>query len=296
MLLKGPPRLDETGFERLLEGAARMPRGSIEGIDLREAEFADPFGTLGLLCIGSSSAFRGGQAWGLVLPESRRVMAFLRSSGALEPLAKRFVLDGHDEEPSGGGPAGEARDILLPVATVRDPSDVHRAVARVKGRTDRLLVSKLGYNSLAADRFTVAVAEICQNIVDHSGGEGFASARFYSPPGGRAMVRLAVSDGGSGVRASLAPRYAAGFPEKWGDREAVRLAFRRGVSASGEPGRGLGLKLVAEMVRGWGGRLLLRSGTAAFAIAPPWGPRPRRGGLAPFPGTQVNIFLPGLSP
>jgi hypothetical protein len=67
------------------------------------------------------------------------------------------------------------------------------------------------------------------------------------------------------------------------------------VSRIDEPGRGLGLKLVAEMVRGWDGRLLLRSGTAAYAINPSWGPRPRRRGLAPFPGTQINIFLPSLT-
>jgi len=264
----------------------------VEGLDLRDLAFVDPYGILGLLLIGVSSSYRKGQAWGLVMPGNREVRAFLKRSGALRRLEEHFIVDrggegaGEDEKREGGeGP-------LLEVTPIREPADVHRAVSRVKGRTDRLLVRRLGYNSLAADRFTVALAEVCQNIVDHSGGEGLVSAQYYPPSRGRGTVRLAVMDGGVGVRKSLEGRYASRFPDSWGDREAVRLAFRRWVSRFEEPGRGMGLKLVAEMVRGWGGRLLLRSGTAAYAIYPGWGGRPQRSSLAPFPGTQINIMLP----
>ena len=292
MLLPGPRRLDEAGFEQLLSRVRGAGASRVEGLDLRDLAFVDPCGVLGLLLIGSSSSYRKGQAWGLVEPANREVRAFLKRSGALRRLEEHFIVDrggegaGQDEKREGGeGP-------LLEVTPIREPVDVHRAVSRVKGRTDRLLVGRLGYNSLAADRFTVALAEVCQNIVDHSGSGGLVSAQFYPPSRGRGTVRLAVVDGGVGVRQSLENRYASKFPGSWGDREAVRLAFRRWVSRFEEPGRGMGLKLVAEMVRGWGGRLLLRSGTAAYAVYPGWGGRPRRSGLAPFPGTQINIMLP----
>jgi hypothetical protein len=293
MFLAGPPRLDEAGWERVLTRAAGEDPSGIEGLDLGNLKFIDPFGLLGLVAMGASAEYRRGQAWGLILPRSREVLSFLARTGALAWLQNLFVVAGEAGGEGASGPGKESP--LLEVTRIREVSDVHRAVARIKGRTDRLLVGRLGYNVLAADRFTVALAEICQNIVDHSESEGFVAAHFSPSSGGKGVVRLAVTDVGVGIRGSLTGRYASQFPGSWDDRRAVRLAFRRRVSRIAEPGRGLGLKLVAEMVRGWDGRLLLRSGTAAYAINPPWGPRPRRRGLAPFPGTQINIFLPSLT-
>lgn len=296
MFLPGPPRLDEAGWERMLVRASREEASSLEGLDLSDVRFTDPYGLLGLIALGSSSRYRRGQAWGLILPRDRDVISFFDRSGALSWLEKLFVLAEPPRARTRPASRGGVDPPLLEVAHVKEVADVHRAVARVKGRADRLIIKGLGYNSLAADRFTVALAEICQNIIDHSAGEGFVMARLMPPgrKGGRGMVRLAVVDAGIGVCRSLAGRYARQFPDSWDDRKAVQLAFQRHVSCLDEAGRGLGLKLVAEMIRGWGGRLLFRSGTAAFAISPPWGPRPRRSGLAPFPGTQINVFLPAL--
>jgi hypothetical protein len=292
MMIPGPQRLDESGLERILSTAARQTGASPEGLDLSAVVFADPYGLLGLLSLGLSAAYRKGQAWGLILPRDGKVRSYLDRTGSTRHLEQLFVLDGSPRTTIRTPKKAEA--VLLEATPIRAIGDIHRVVARVKARTDRLLVSRLGYNVLAADRFTVALAEICQNIVDHSGSEGFVAAQSYASarPGDRPMIRLAVADVGMGVRRSLAARYASRHPGTWDDRTAVRLAFRRWVSRFDEPGRGLGLKLVAEMVRGWGGRLLLRSGTAAYAICPPWGPRPRRTGLPFFPGAQINIFLP----
>lgn len=295
MLLPGPPRLDEAGWEGLLDKVVRRTPKGIEGLDLGGVRFVDPYGLLGLVAIGSSAAFRRGQAWGLILPRSRDVRSFLARTGALFWLENTFVVSAGPGE--GNGEDGDAAKDppLLEVTRILEAADVHRAVARIKGRTDRLLVDRLGYNALAADRFTVALAEICQNIVDHSESEGFVAAHYLPSARGRGVVRLAVADVGIGIRKSLSCRYASRFPGSWDDRRAVRLAFQRHVSRVADPGRGLGLKLVAEMVRGWNGRLLLRSGTAAYAIHPSWGPHPRRRDLAPFPGTQINVFLPSLA-
>lgn len=295
MFLPGPPRLDEAGWERLLDRVLREGPERVEGLDLGGLRFVDPYGLLGLVAIGASAAFRQGQAWGLILPRSRDVRSFLVRTGSLLWLENTFVVSAGTGETGTEDGSASKDPPLLGVTRILDAADVHRAVARIKGRTDRLLVERLGYNALAADRFTVALAEICQNIVDHSESEGFVAAHYLPSARGRGVVRLAVTDVGVGIRESLSRRYASRFPGSWDDRRAVRLAFQRHVSRVPDPGRGLGLKLVAEMVRGWNGRLLLRSGTAAYAIHPSWGPRPRRRDLASFPGTQINVFLPSLA-
>jgi hypothetical protein len=288
MIVPAPPRLDGAGAETLLGRIARLPRAP-EAIDCSGVRFADPYGILVLLAIGLSSPYRRGGAWGLVPPRDPAVRAWLASCGAQRLLGDLFIVAGapEGERDERHGHAGDP--VLLEVTQVRGGADVHRAVARIKARADLLLVSRLGYSGLAADRFTVAMAEVCQNVVDHSGGPGLALAQCYLRAGGAPEIRLAVADVGIGVRASLGPRYAGDFPGSWDDLAAVRLAFRSGVTGSEDPDRGLGLPAVADLVRAWGGTMRLRSGTAACEV----GARPgERRGLPSFPGTQVAIRLP----
>jgi hypothetical protein len=288
MLVPAAARLDEAGVEKLLERIARLD-GVPEAIDCSGVRFADPYGILALLAIGLSTPYRGSRAWGLILPHDPAALSWLERCGARRLLESHFVVAGPpDTEHETSQDTGHD-PVLLEIALVRNGTDVHRAVARIKARADLLLVSRLGYSSLAADRFTVAMAEVCQNVVDHSGGPGLACAQCYLHTAGGPEIRLAVADIGIGVRASLAPRYADRLPGGWDDLTAVRLAFRRGVTGSGDPDRGLGLAAVADLVRAWGGALRLRSGTAVCEV----GAHPReRSGLSEFPGTQVNIRLP----
>jgi hypothetical protein len=294
MLVAAPSRLDEAGFEYLLNAVARRGADVPGGIDCSRVRFADPCGILMLLAVGLSGAYRHDRAWGLVLPRDPSVLAYLERCGARELLERLFVVEGAPRRS-----ASEQREphgpVLLEIAVVREAADVHRAVARIKARADLLLVTRLGYSPLAADRFSVAMAEICQNIVDHSGSPGLAAAQCYlQGRGGVPQVCLAVADAGIGMRGSLAPRYARDFPGAWTDSAAVRLAFERGVTRFDDPDRGLGLKAVAEMVRGWGGSLRLRSGNAAFFVGSAAGARGEVSGLLTFPGTQIAVRLPGV--
>lgn len=287
MLVTAPHNLDEAGAEELVDRLVRLTRIP-EAIDCSAVRFADPCGALMLVAIGMSAAFRRGRVWGLVLPRAPAVRLWLVRSGVQPLLEELFVVagtGGEREEWSDGG-----RDpVLLEAALVREGADIHRAVARIKARADLLLVSRLGYSGLAADRFTVAMAEVCQNVVDHSGSAGVALAQCYLHAGGGPEIRLAVADVGIGVRASLGPRYADGFPGAWDDRTAIALAFKSGVTGSGDPDRGLGLAAVADLVRAWGGDLRLRSGMAARVV----GAHPsERARLPHFPGTHVSIRLP----
>jgi len=287
MLVPAPTHLDEAGAEELLDRLARLTRVP-EAIDCSAVRFADPCGTLMLAAIGMSAPFRRGRAWGLVLPREPAVRAWLARCGARRLLEELFVVAGPDDGEEAR--RGADRDpVLLEAAFVSEGADIHRAVARIKARADLLLVARLGYSGLAADRFTVAMAEVCQNVVDHSGSAGVALAQCYAHAAGGPEVRLAVADVGIGVRASLGPRYAGGFPGAWDDRAAIGLAFVSGVTGSGDPDRGLGLAAVADLVRAWGGALRLRSGSAARVV----GAHPsERAGLPHFPGTQVSIRLP----
>jgi len=288
MIVSAPTRLDEAGAEELLERIARLG-GAPDAIDGSGIRFAAPYGVLVLLAIGLSAPYRNGRAWGLVLPRDPAVLSWLERCGARRLIEQYFIVD-RPAVPEEMERHESGRDpVLLEVSVVREGADVHRAVARIKARADLLLVSRLGYSGLAADRFTVAMAEVCQNVVDHSGGPGLALAQCYLRAGSGPEIRLAVADVGIGVRASLAPRYADRVPDSWDDRAAVRLAFRRGVTGSGDPDRGLGLAAVADMVRAWGGALRLRSGTASCEVGAHPG---ERSGLAAFPGTQVAITLP----
>jgi hypothetical protein len=288
MLVPAPARLDEAGAEELLQSIARLG-GVPDAIDCSRVRFADPYGILVLLAIGLSAPYRRGRAWGLVLPRDTAVHSWLDRCGARRLIEQLYIVDAAPAVDDTSRRDGGRDPVLLEVALVREGADVHRAVSRIKARADLLLVSRLGYSGLAADRFTVAMAEVCQNVVDHSGGPGLALAQCYLRAGGGPEIRLAVADVGIGVRASLAPRYADRLPGSWDDRAAVRLAFRRGVTGSGDPDRGLGLAAVTDMVRAWGGTLRLRSGTAACVV----GAHPAEiVGLAAFPGTQVAITLP----
>lgn len=294
MLVRAPHRLDEVGVEILFTAIARCSPAVPEGIDCSGVLFADPCGILALLAIGASGAYRSARAWGLTLPRNTGVLSYLERCGARELLEDCYVVEGRPAAGAERHHASGQEPVLLEVNLIREATDIHRTVARIKARADLLLVSRLGYSALAADRFTVAMAEICQNIVDHSGSSGLAAAQCYLPraSGGVPEIRFAVADVGIGVRASLSPRYAGRFPGAWDDRAAVRLAFQRGVTRCDDPDRGLGLKIVAEMVRGWGGRLRLRSGTAAFSVGHSTGGQLGSCDLPAFPGTQVAIRLP----
>ena len=90
MFLPGPPRLDEAGWERLLARASREEASGLEGVDLGDVRFIDPYGLLCLIALGASSRYRRGQAWGLILPRDRDV-TYDRMTDMLSVLSPGFV-------------------------------------------------------------------------------------------------------------------------------------------------------------------------------------------------------------
>ena len=147
-------------------------------------------------------------------------------------------------------------------------------------------------------RFTMALSEVCQNIVEHAGRGGWVAVQTYTwrvRLGGRKVVVIAVCDPGIGFRESL--ESAPGFQkrERWDDGQALEETVMRGASRFRDPGRGQGLAGVRKFVGTWDGKLSIRSGTARIAVLPKgdWDEdEPLVEDLSYFPGAQVQITIP----
>ncbi|HET7484937.1 MAG TPA: ATP-binding protein [Solirubrobacterales bacterium] len=124
--------------------------------------------------------------------------------------------------------------------------------------------------------------ELGENVRQHSASPEGALALETDASGER--MRVAVADAGVGIRASLArnPEHA----DLDDDLSAIERAVRAGETSEPGTGGGMGLYLTRTMVRGNGGRVLLRSGEASWQESDE---RRRRRGLSPLRGTLIGI-------
>ncbi len=107
------------------------------------------------------------------------------------------------------------------------------------------------------------LTEIANNARQHSGGKGFVSAQVNRTEG---FVRLAIADNGRGILKSF-----DGFDwsKNMTDAEAIKKALLPTVSCKGSPtNEGVGLTLVAELVKQTKGWFLIVSGGGTVQIAP----------------------------
>lgn len=104
------------------------------------------------------------------------------------------------------------------------------------------------------------VAEIAANVPEHSGRTwGYVAAQTTA---GDARVQFAVGDAGRGVAEGFRPALDVD------DGQALSLALQQGVSRTGLPGHGRGLRTARGLVTGLGGSLHMLSGRA-FRTAHP---------------------------
>lgn len=127
--------------------------------------------------------------------------------------------------------------------------------------------------------------EMANNVRQHSRGLGYASAQVTRSEG---LVRLAIADNGKGIRQSFVD---AGLPWSQGisDSEAILKAFISKISSKGRPtNEGVGLTLVAGLVKQAHGWLLVVSGTGVVILKPGGEPMVSElPGGASFEGTLV---------
>jgi anti-sigma regulatory factor (Ser/Thr protein kinase) len=171
-------------------------------------------------------------------------------------------------------------------------------VDKISESASRILHGELGLEMKATLRFSMALSEACQNIVEHAGTSGWVAVQAYTFRRrlGRRVVVIAVSDAGIGFRRSLESTHAKRFGDRWGDGAALEAALIQGVSRFRDPGRGLGFASIKRFLDQWQGKIAVRSGTARLAIVPAWDEDvPLSEQLPFFPGAQVQIIIPAQS-
>jgi signal transduction histidine kinase len=144
-------------------------------------------------------------------------------------------------------------------------------------------------------RFTMALSEVCQNVIEHAGRGGWVAVHTYQfrKRLGRKVAVISVCDAGIGFRQSLESTRGPRATDRWDDGMALEESVMRGASRFRDPGRGQGLAGVRKFIHTWDGKLSVRSGTAQIAIVPEWADgEPLTEAMPFFPGAQVQITLP----
>lgn len=279
-------QLTETTFEDYLTTfvAERV-------IDLRHLTFIDPFGMIGLLEIGELTK-KAGDLKLLYLPTQDEPIKYLERMDFFKYTSDKFKIEDSRRSISDRYRRRTSSDVLLEITRIEKSDDIHFIVAKVKARADLILRRHLHYDERAINGFIVALSEVCQNIIEHSGSKGYVGIqKYFFQNLGKNVVKIAVSDTGIGFRGSLSQRF-----ELRDDLDAIEKALLHGASRYADEGRGHGLSAVRRFVMEWNGKLSIRSGTARVSIIPEWSKgKQKEKGLTHFPGSQISIMLPEMS-
>jgi hypothetical protein len=247
-------------------------------LDMRRVGFVKPHGVVALLLAARRLSDLSGRRVELANVD-RQVHSYLERMDL-------FEVGGDWVAPAEGLDEGWDRNPqtlnLLELTTVEGPQDVVRAIERAEGVFSRWLeVPDL--NGLLC-----VLSELCANVYQHSGDpSGCVMIQKYEEgSSGRAVVCVAVGDLGRGVRASLSARHGEIGREPLG----YLLAAMAGRTSRSSGRGGLGLRTVEEVAKSSGGRLWLRSETAAVVSRASGEPAGHRD-LCHVPGTQVAVDL-----
>jgi anti-sigma regulatory factor (Ser/Thr protein kinase) len=290
-IIEVPGSFDERTFDGFAAGFGEWPPEERVLIDARSTQWASPYGMIGILTAGQAIAEAKREKPLLTVPTSEDVKRYWARAGFFHHAAELFELHGKVPRSTTTGPS----DVLLDVTPVRASEDVHSVVDKISEGASRILHGELGLEMKATLRFSMALSEACQNIVEHAGTSGWVAVQAYSfrRKLGRRVVVIAVSDAGLGFRRSLESTHAKRFGERWGDGAALEAALIQGVSRFRDPGRGQGLAFIKRFLDQWEGKISIRSGTARLSIVPPWDEDvPLADHLPYFPGAQVQIIIP----
>lgn len=288
-----PASLDERSFDQVAR-AVNAGAGERSLFDGTHVRWVDPYGMIGLLCLGEAARRAGGEAPVLKLPESADVLSYLTRMRFFPHAEPIFEIAGPQRRAQGDS----GSDVLLEVTAVNSHADVHQVVDLVNNRAITILTKQLNYPVREAFQFSAIMSEVCQNIIEHAEAPGWVATQTYTwtkKLGGKRVVVIAVMDLGVGFRKSLASTHATRYPEgDWNDATALETAFMHGHTRHHDPGRGQGLQQIRKLVARWGGRVSVRSGTARIADVPEWDDvgKPLETGLPALPGAQIGIILP----
>lgn len=286
-----PPSLDEQSFEQVFDQLAPLAPDEKILVDARRTRWASPFGLTALLAVAQTRLERPG----LTIPELEETASywsrasFFKHAEGLYDISGRIPRSRHASESS----------VLLEVTPVVHTQDVHTVVENIQQRASTILQEKLNLQSKVTMRFTMALSEICQNVIEHAGTGGWVAVQAYKWQQrlGRNVVVIAVCDSGMGFRKSLEMAQGSRADDRWGDGMALEETVMRGATRFRDPGRGQGLAGVKRFIGNWQGKFSVRSGTARIAVIPSWDQdEALKENLAAFPGAQVQITIPERMP
>jgi anti-sigma regulatory factor (Ser/Thr protein kinase) len=289
-IIEVPAMFDDRSFEQFAAGFGAWPPEEKVLLDARGAQWASPSGLIAMLTAGQALAEAKRDRPLLTVPTSDDVKRYWARIGFFRYAADLFELHGRVPK-AATGPS----DVLLDVTPVGSTDDVHAVVHKISESASRILHGELGLEMKATLRFSMALSESCQNIVEHAGTSGWVAVQAYTFRRrlGRRVAVIAVSDAGIGFRRSLESTQAKRYGERWGDGAALEAALIQNVSRFRDPGRGQGLAAIKRFLDQWEGKISIRSGTAKLSIVPPWDEDVPLGEHLPFfPGAQVQIIIP----
>ena len=287
-VIEAPPSLDDTSFEQIFEALAPLPPDEKVLIDARRTRWASPYGLTALLSVAQTRLQRPA----LTVPELEDTTSYWARAHFFRYAEDLYEISGRVPRAR----SNEDLSVLLEVTPITKTEDVHQVVDRIQTKAQSMLTGTLHLEPSASMRFTMALSEVCQNVIEHAGRGGWVavhSYQFRKRLAGRRFVVIAVCDAGIGFRQSLESTHGPRATDRWDDGMALEESVMRGASRFRDPGRGQGLAGVRKFVHTWDGKLSVRSGTAQIAIVPEWaGGEPLTENMPFFPGAQLQIQIP----
>ena len=291
-IISAPSSLDDKTFEQIFDQLAVLPPDEKIVIDTRHTRWATPYGLTALLTVAQTRLERPT----LAIPENEDTASYWSRASFFKHAEGLFDVTGRLPRPRGGSESS----VLLEVTPIAQTQDIHTVVTNIQQRSQAILQEKLHLESKVTMRFTMALSEVCQNVIEHAGTGGWVAVQAYKwqqrdSAAGWWSSPFATQEWDSEnlSRAHKGPRSS----DRWDDGLALEETVLGGVSRFRDPGRGQGLAGVKKFIGQWNGKLSIRSGTARIAIIPEWDEDDAlTKDLAPFPGAQVQLTIPERVP
>lgn len=159
---------------------------------------------------------------------------------------------------------------LLPVSKI-PINELEAEPNRIAGQLKTMILSHLRLSESVSDNMDLALGEIIDNVVQHSGASapGVACAQYYPS---EAYIEICVADCGVGIPVSMAenPDYA-GFS----DADLLAMAFEqktgqwygRSHTGTNKVSGGMGLSYASHLVRAIGGHIWAISHSTAVHLS-----------------------------
>ena len=167
---------DDRGFEQFAQSFSAGPITDRMLFDARGAQWASPFGLLGMLTAGQAVHEAGGPKPVFAVPLSDDARRYWVRTGFFGRAAELFELNGKLPKVK----VEEHSDVLLDVTPIRATEDVHSVVGRIQERSAQDPGIRTRHRRTIDHRIRMALSEACQNIVEHAGTGGWVAVHVYN--------------------------------------------------------------------------------------------------------------------